>query len=183
MKIAYESTIEEGTRVSLRHLELSGYLRRRKWRPLVFVPVYSGLFFLLIHPPLTERIISASLFAVVYVVFHLSSYKKRLEKRIRRVLVRERGTSEPVPSEYEINDNAIVFRALGREICLSWSSVKEMRETEEAVEFIAVPTAIWSIPKRIFRDQTELNEWLGYANDRMGRVQQGPASDPSGRRA
>ena len=69
------------------------------------------------------------------------------------------GSDQPGSCEYALDDKGLVFRARGEELRFAWQNATQVLDTEDAIEVIMQPTAIARIPKRIFKDAGELQEW------------------------
>ena len=83
------------------------------------------------------------------------------------MLIESLGTDKPVPCEYEFNEEGLIFHRLGTEIKFHWNKVKEINETEKSLEFIVEHGGIAIIPKRIFENDRQKDEWLNFAKQRV----------------
>ena len=149
VRIAYESTIDEATESAVRMTELVGTIRMWRWIGLVWTPFLFILLFLLLDE-LVAKLVLGTVASVLFAVYWLSNYKNILRKRLRKVLIKARGTDKPIPSEYELVEDGLVFRQLGVELRFSWANAASVRETENSIEILMVPTGIAAIPTRIF---------------------------------
>ena len=167
MKIKYESTIDEAIDAQLRMLELSKTAKKWKWEGLIFAPIlFVGVYFA-IPEEKTVKLIFAAMAGIMFVILYLGSYKKTLRKRMRKLFVEKLGTDKPVPSEYEFDEDGLIFRKLGTEIKFRWETVKEINENEKVLEFIVDSGGIAMIPKRIFENNQQKDEWLMYAKEKI----------------
>lgn len=166
MKIKYESTIDEAVTAQLRFISLSKTLRRTKWGGLLYVPIIFILVYFIISGEMVEKITSAVLTSVLFILIYLALYKQAIKKKTRKLLIESFGTDKPVPSEYEFVEDGLIFRKLGTEIKFQWNKVKEINENEKMVEFIIENNGLALIPKRIFENEQQKNEWLNYAKQR-----------------
>lgn len=165
MKKIYESTIDEAVYSHFRLAGLTGTVSQYKWYGLIWAPVLFIVMYSILPSSQLLRVASASLIALVFILLHLATYKIGLRKRIRKVLVKTLGTDQPVPSEYEIDENGLVFRKMGQELKFSWTSVTVLIDTVDSIEVIMEPTGIAIIPKRIFTEPAELQEWIAFIED------------------
>ena len=118
-----------------------------------------------IEESLAERALVAILLSIVCTPIHLLTYKGRFRKSIRKALIKARGTDKPVSSECEIDEKGLAFRSLGQELSFSWKNVQALNQTNDSIEVIMKPTGIFIIPKRIFGEPAELQEWINYIED------------------
>lgn len=169
MKKAYDSTIDEAVAAGYRIARHCGAIRKQRWMGLFFLPVAFLLFYLL--PPYSTdvKLIMATLMTLVVAAAHLLSIGPLVRHNIRKTLVKAFGTADPIPAEYELTDDALVFRKLGQELRLSWQSVVRVDDSPQSLDVYTEPTGLAMIPKRIFTDDDELNEWREFIEQRMGR--------------
>jgi hypothetical protein len=166
MKIAYESTIEEATNATFRMVELSGGVRKHMWIGMAVAPfIFIVLFFLVDEP--VARLILCGVSTALFVAYWLLNHKNEFRKRIRKMLIRALGTDKPLPSEYELDDNGLIFRKVGQEVRFSWDNAATLNETEDVIEVVMAPMGIAQIPKRIFSSADELQAWMTFIQEHM----------------
>jgi len=166
MKKTYHTTIEESIETHFRIAELLGTVRTLKWIGLVVAPIIPISLFFLIDNLAASLIIGVTA-AGLFVLHHLSTYKKNVRKRIRKTLVRAMGPDEPVPSEYEMDESGLVYKALGQEIKFSWSNAQDFTCTGDSIEIIMAPIGIAMIPNRIFENTREFDQWMKFIEDHI----------------
>jgi len=153
MKIKYESTIEEAIEAHLRLMALSKTLRKMKWEGLLFVPIIFIAVYFIFPGKVVFKISYAILTSAIFIPLYLSSYKRTIKKRIRKLLIESLGTDKPVPAEFEFTDDGLIFRRLGAEVKFRWNTPWEINEDEKILEFIFENKSIAVIPKRIFENE------------------------------
>lgn len=166
MKIKFESTIDEAIAVQLRLLELSKTARRWKWQGLIFAPLLFLGFYCGIPDEKRVKIVFAAISSVIFISGYLGTYKGILKRRAKKLLIENLGTDKPVTSEYEFNEDGLIFRRLGTEIKFNWNKVREINENDKVLEFIIDNGGIAIIPKRIFENDQQKNEWVRYAQEK-----------------
>jgi len=166
MKIKYDSTIDEAVNVQLRSCELSKTARKWKWEGLIFAPLLFVGFYFGFPEEKTVKLVYATMASILFIVLYLCRYKKTLRKKIRKLVLEKLGTDKPIPSEFEFNEDGLIFRQSGTEIQLQWNTVKKISEDDKVLEFIINNGGIAIIPKRIFENEQQKNEWLTYAKQR-----------------
>jgi hypothetical protein len=168
MKIAYESTIDEATESAVRITELVGTIRTWRWAGLIWTPFIFILLFLLLDE-VVAKLVLGSIASVLFAVYWLSNYKNKLRKRLRKVLIKARGTDKPVPSEYELDHDGLIFRQPGVELRFSWATIASVKQTENSVEILMVPNGIAVIPTRIFSSQEQQSSWMVFIQEHTRR--------------
>lgn len=168
MKIQFESTIDEAVDVNLRGIKLLRTARRSFWEGLICALVLFAGFFFFLPDTLLVKLIFAVMAGVLFIVLYLFSYKKILKSRIKKLLIEQFGTDKPVPCEYEFDDEGLVFRRLGTTIKFQWNKATEINENAREVEIIFGKSGISVLPNRIFKDEREKDEWLGFAKKKSG---------------
>lgn len=168
MKKIYESTIDEAVNVSFRIAEMAGTVQKQLWYGFIWILVVPPMVYLLFDRPYYPRLAMPIVFAVVLIAIHLLTYRDQIRKRIRKILVKALGTDQPVRSEYEIDEDGLVFRKMGQEVRFSWTNVTDIIKTTDSIQVLMKPTGIAIIPKRIFESPQELQDWIAYIEDHRG---------------
>lgn len=167
MKKKYDSTIEEAIEASFRLAEVLGTLKKIMWFGLAWVPLIWFLIFIIYPRPSMEKWMVCIIFTVLFIPIHMFTYKNLFRRMSRRFIIKSLGTDQPVPTEYELTGEHLIFRQQGRELRLSWPNVKKFTETAEAIEIITQPPGIALIPKRIFQNQEEVRQWISFIQNHM----------------
>jgi len=167
MKIAYESTLEEAVASHVRLWELSPLARRWKLQGILLVPFLVFTIHLIMYEGWMERIVFTVLGCAILIPFYLYYYKKAVVSRTRKMLTEYIGTNEPVPCEYEFNEEGLVFRRQGTEVKFQWSAIGTVSIVERGIEvLVANHGGIAVLPRRIFKGN-EMNEWFEFASSRI----------------
>ncbi|MEW6714344.1 MAG: hypothetical protein AB1306_04565 [Nitrospirota bacterium] len=173
MKIEYESSIEDDVAAQMKLLELTGQLRKEKYTALLIgVPLFALILYLIIPLPPIERLSLVTPFAFLLALLHLTRFKQKREKGIRKRLIKYFGVYEPITCEYEMNDEGIRFRRLGTTIIFSWNKVCKIEDSVEYLSFIVEPPGISMIPKRIFKSLGEQEQWKSFAENKLNKTVQ-----------
>ncbi|MEA3267329.1 MAG: hypothetical protein U9P42_10370 [Candidatus Fermentibacteria bacterium] len=112
LSIVFNSTIDEAVDATFRLTEVSGYVRRYKWFGLAITPLFV-IFLYLVFMQSFLRYVSGGIFLVVWVPFFLFSYRKLMKRAMRKRLIRMFGTDQPIPCEYSLTPQGIIFKQLG----------------------------------------------------------------------
>lgn len=162
MKKQYESTIEEAVHAQYRLAEISGILTTEKRVMIATVIVTSLLGYFLLPVAHLHKVVIITIVFIISIVLVPLTYKRIFQKRVRRILIKALGTEKPVSCEYEMDGKGLVFRKMGQELHFSWSGAKQLIETNDSIELIMEPTAIAIIPKHIFENPEEQQEWVDF---------------------
>jgi hypothetical protein len=175
MKKTYDSTIDEAVRTAYRLACMTGAVKKQRWMGLAWVPIAFLLFYHIVPRSTEEKVITAVVMSVVVAAAHLISIGPLIKNNIRKTFVKTLGTADPVQAEYELADDALVFRKMGHELRLSWQSVVRFEDSPTTLDVFTQPTGLAMIPKRIFTGDDEVREWTEFIKQHMGR--QSPAGD------
>lgn len=172
MRKEYEATFEEAVQVNYRLAELAGIITKQMWvgialSPLLFLSIL-GVTYAMDKSDWMEGFVLSGLVTVLYIPVCLMTYKKIYLKHTRKFVAKMQGTDQPVSCEYELDEAGLVFRKMGQEIRFSWGGVKKINDTSDAIEVITEPLGIAIIPKRIFPDPAELQEWVAFIKSHAG---------------
>ncbi|MBA4388555.1 MAG: hypothetical protein C0404_11275 [Verrucomicrobia bacterium] len=167
-KQSYEATIEEAVQTSFRLAEIDGSIRKRVSIRIALIAALS-LTSCMLPSHILAGIVMGSVLAIVLVGLLLSSHKQDARKRLRRELVKQLGTDQPIISEFELNEEGIAFRQRGIEARFNWESVREITESPDSIELIMHPAAVLIVPKRIL-GKDEPAEWLDFICRHSTRV-------------
>lgn len=168
MKKTYESTIDEAVGAYFRIAEMAGAVRKQLWYGFFWVLIIPPVVYAMFEQPYYPRLAMPIVFAVVLTGVHLLTYRDQFRKHIRKSLVKTLGTDQPTPSEYEIDEDGLVFRKMGQEIRFSWGNVTEVIKTTDSIEVHMRPSGIAILPKRIFESGQELQDWLTFIENHRG---------------
>ncbi len=170
MKIQYESTVDEKVDVQMRFLGTSKTAKKWKLQELIWAPLLFIGFYLGIPDEQNIKLIFAFLSSIIFIIIYLCSYKGIIKRRTKKLIIEQLGTDKPIPSEYEFNEEGLIFRQMGTEIKFNWNSVKEINENDKDIEFIIDRGGIAIIPNRIFSTVDQKEEWLKFAKSKTGII-------------
>ena len=170
MKIQYKSTIDEAVDAQMRLLKTSGVAKRWKLQGLFWTPILFFGFYFGIPDEKNVKLIFAFFVSITFIVIYFATYKKSLKKKIRKFLIEQLGTEEPVHSEYEFTEGNLIFRKLGNEIRFKWDKVEKIIENENDIEVRIANGGIAVIPNRIFSEAEQRNEWLNFIKNKIKSI-------------
>lgn len=163
MKIKFESTIDESVDAHFRSMELSKIAKKWKWDGLIIAPILFAGFYFCLPDTIAIKLIFATGSSMLFIAFYLGGYKKFTKKRIKKLLIENFGTDKPLPCEYEFEEEGLIFRRMGTDIKFQWSKVTKINETDKDFELIIGKTGIAVMPKRIFENEQQKNDWIAFA--------------------
>jgi len=162
MKKSYQTTIEDSVETNFRLAEIIGIVAKQRWLGLIWGLIMFPIIYYLGSHSHTEKLILATLMSLVIIVVHLLTFKGLIRNQYRTVLIKAHGTKDPIPCEYELTDENLIFRKLGQELRFSWQNVEKINITPASIEVLMRPTGLAIIPTRIFDGSEEREEWIRY---------------------
>ncbi len=180
MKIQYESTIDEAVDSQIRLLKSSGVAKRLKLQGLIWAPLLFTGFYLGIPDEKNVKLFFAFFVSILFILVYFATYKKSTNKRIRKFLIEQLGTEDPVSSEYEFTEEHLIFRKLGTEIRFEWNSVEKLIENENDIEIRISKGGIAVIPNRIFSEIEPKDKWLNFIKSKINSSNKGISLGPGG---
>jgi hypothetical protein len=105
--------------------------------------------------------------SVVCIPIGMHNYNNNMRNFFRKSIIKTRETDKPIFSEFEIDETGLACRRLGWETKFSWSIVQKIINKDDSIEVITKPISIAIIPKRIFDDPSELQEWIQYIENHI----------------
>ena len=157
MIIHYESTIDEAVDTQIRLLKTSGVAKQWKLQGLIWAPILFFGFYFGIPDEKNIKLFFAFFVSILFLVIYFAIYKKSLKKKIRKFLIEQLGTDEPIPSEFEFTEENLIFRRLGTEIRFEWDKIEELIENDNDIEVRIAKGGIAVIPNRIFSGTEQRN--------------------------
>lgn len=171
MRKEFESTFGEAVKTHYRFAELAGVVAKQKWSGLILSPIlflsFFGLTYGVYKGDWMESLVGSGLVTVLYISIYLMIYKTIYRRHLRKFVTKTQGNGT-VSCEYEIDETGLTFRKKGQQILFSWGGVKSVNDTNDAVEVIVEPLGVARIPKRIFPEPAELQEWVEYIKSHAG---------------
>ena len=149
MKKAFDSTIDEAVTTQYKLACIVGIVRKQRWMGLIWVPPFFLIFYLILHGTTASRLVLAAVLSLGLVIVHLLTVVPLIKHNIRKNLVKARGTADPVPAEYELADDALIFRRSGHELRFAWQTIVRFEDSPATLDVYTQPTGLAMIPKRI----------------------------------
>jgi hypothetical protein len=159
--------MEEVVEASYRLAEMVGTVRKMLWTGLLLAP-FIFLITYFIWDRSSVGFVIGIVATVLFAIWHLLSYRDQCRRQIRRMMKKALGTDQPVPCEFELTGDHVIFRKQGTEFRFDWDRIVEVVDTDDAIELITEPAGIVRIPRRIFRDGEQLASWTAFIRDRTG---------------
>ena len=168
MKIAFESTLDEAVDVQLRLLRRSKAARQWRQRWLAGGVLVLALFgFVLPNPPLMRGLfafLSGGLFFILY----RKTYDVTVKKRLKKILLEQRGGQPSVLVEYELTDDCLIYRSRRRELRLPWDEAQAVQEGPDDIEIVFDQLSMAVLPYRIFASGEQRADWLRFIKEKVG---------------
>jgi hypothetical protein len=166
VKVQFEFTATELADVAERSAGRSVVLQERRrlgvagWAALISF----ALFFALVGEVWTRLLYSILIF-IVLVLAYPYVFPSGLRGYYRKYYREQLGGDGPFMCEVEIIPDGITCRQIGVEIKRKWSSVVEVVDTPEGVEFRHKPTGMLVVRDRAFETPQQRAEFIRLARD------------------
>ena len=164
MKVKFDFTLADLVDAAERGTAHSKLVRAWRWREMVFTAVLGGVIMYVLRSgshdtKLVWAVIGAIIAAAIYSFSARWSRKGRLRK-----LFRERfGGEGPYPFEIELTPAAFVTTQAGTRSEHAWSTIVEVKDSPDAIDFVARGAGIIVVRNRAFRSDKDRREFLELA--------------------
>jgi hypothetical protein len=164
MKVKFDFTLDDLVDAAERGAAHSKVVRGWRFRDMVISGVLSGVLVYALRSGTHE---SKIFFAVIGGVIAAAIYSfvaTRTRKGRLRKFFRERfGGEGPYPFETELTPAALVTTQAGTRSEHAWSTIVEVKDTPDAIDFVAKGAGIIVVRNRAFRSDRERSEFLELA--------------------
>jgi len=164
MIVQFDATLDDFVDVTMRSLARSKAAQSSRWRVLAVFSLFVALaLFVVVPGGLIIRIGAALTAALANVVFSLATYKRSMEKRVRRICRDQNGTDGPVRIEVELSESGVRASQLGAHYIYDWSKVINIEEAEDAIFFYKSDGTLLAVRNRAFQSPAEKSEFIQLA--------------------
>jgi hypothetical protein len=164
MRVQFNYTIEDIVDVQLRLLKRSRAARAWRWRDLVMTSLLTGVFLFAVIPEgITGRIIMGSIGLLLGAVLYPVLNEMTVKRRLRKWYEENAGSDKTFTCEVELNESGIHTKSNGTQIIHAWENVKEIKDTEESVDFYFEKGGLLVVRKRAFTSPGEDQHFIELA--------------------
>jgi len=158
--------MDEAAETAFRLAEITGDIRRQKWYGLALTPVFFVVLFFILDNAAQQYMLGGFL-SLLWIPWFLLTYKKQAMRLLKKSLTRAYGSDAPVLCRYHLSEDAITFIQTGQEVSFKWSNVRQMNQTDNALELVMEPAAVIRIPVRVFTEPGMLDKWKAFISSRI----------------
>ena len=182
MKIQYDETIDEAVATQLYLLKKSNFMKSVRWR----IAIYSALLLVSLYFVVLKGYSSwfpavvGFIAGLIFLLIHIARTSKRIGKNIRKLLIKTHGSDEPIPSEYELSEDYLIFRRADHDVRFKWEYVEKLFENDNDLVIHLAKSGIAVIPKRIFASNDQIDSWLNFISDKTRIAWQSQGSQSIG---
>jgi len=170
MKIKYESTIDDAISCTLKSRSLILPLKKKRLKStLIWAIVFFIFIFAILPFSAIERLSLAIPFTVIFGLLYFFIFLGDIKKNVRNSILNDYETDDPMTIEYEMTEEGFSHKAADVTTTSSWSIIRAIRDEGEIIEIQVRSKGLIVLPKRIFKDDTELQEWMNYAKSKIGQ--------------
>ena len=138
MRIEYDTTLDEITDAHLRAIAHTKLARRTRWQSTACVAALTGILSFLLLSLLDathrDRFVFAGLGMTIGAVGHWLSYRRSMERRVRKHLSERMQSDGPLPFMAELRDDCIWTKQGGTQISFDWDNVQEVVDSGDGIE-------------------------------------------------
>lgn len=166
MRVQFEFTLEDCVDASKRFLARSKSASWQ-WQGLAYTALFTWLLVfavvtLLYGRPELGAAIGMAL-AALSAMLYPSSYEKTLEKRLRKLHLREFEAANTFLCEVELKAEGILVRQMDRQTIYEWTGVEEIQETAESVDIFTRDGGGVVVRNRAFAEAAGRREFVELA--------------------
>lgn len=167
MRVQFEFTTEDCVDASKRFLERSDLLKWKwQWLLLTALLVWAtaSLVCVVIVPlPPSVGLMIGLFLAILNSFFYPSSYRRGVEKRLRRLHRKQFGAASSLTCEVDLTEVGVWTRQMDRQTTYEWESVEEVIVTDDSVDIFARNCGGVVVRKRAFKSLEEQWQFVGLA--------------------
>jgi hypothetical protein len=166
MRVQFECTLEDCLDASKRFLARS-QSASWQWQGLAYSAVFTWLLVfavvtLIYGKPGLGAAIGVPV-AALSAALYPSSYKRTIEKRLRKLYLREFEAANTFLCDVELKAEGILVRQTDRQTIYEWSSVEEIQDREESIDIFTRDGCGVVVRNRAFAEAASRREFLELA--------------------
>jgi YcxB-like protein len=164
MIVQFDATLDDFVDVSMRGFARSKFTRTSRIRGLIISTMCVALIpFFMVPGGLSARLLAAVIGALAYLAISLATYKRTVEKRLRKIYRELNGTDGPVHVEVELNESGVRVSQLSIQYITDWSAIVEIEDDDDAVYFYRRDNTGLAVRNRAFESATSRSEFIQLA--------------------
>ena len=168
MKVKFDFTVDDLVDSSERAVARSGVARSWRWQGMLASCALSAAVAYILVPtrPLFSAVVAAVLCAAIYPFSIGRSRKRKLQKYFREQF----GGDGPFTCEVELTPEGLVTLQSGARMVRDWSSIVQIQETADSVDFISKGAGSLIVRNRAFRSAEEHHAFVKLARSYAPKV-------------
>src|SRR5262245_61420687 len=136
MKVEFEFTVDDMVDLNLRTLDRSKGFQSNHWKSVIQYGLLVGLCIYLMLPfSMGVRIASGAAGLAAMLIAQWLNGRREFGKRMRSLYLEQLGKAGPFTCEVELSEAGLITRQEGREVKHSWTTVEEIKETPDSIDF------------------------------------------------
>lgn len=172
MVVQFDATLDDLVDVSMRGLARSRTLRSWNVQGLVTTGLLAGLpVFAIVQGTLGTRLMAGFGASLIAAAFYVITYKRAVEKRIRKLCLEQIGEDKPFGVEIELTELGIKVSQLKTQHIYDWSTVLEIEESEDAIYFHKRDLSSFAVRRRGFESKEHSEQFMEFARSHASAAQ------------
>jgi len=168
VKVKFDFTVDDLVDSSERAVARSGVARSWRWQGMLGSCALSAAVAYVLVParPVFAAVVGAAICAAIYPFSIGRSRKRRLQKYFREQF----GGEGPFTCEVELTPTGLVTVQSGTRTVRDWSSIVEIQETADSVDFVSKGAGSLIVRNRAFRSAEEHHAFVKLARSYAPKV-------------
>ena len=164
MKVKFDFTLDDLVDAAERGAASSKLVRGWRWREMIVTAVLGGVIVYVLKAGSHDtKAVSAIIGALIAAVIYSFAATRSRKGRLRKFFQERFGGEGPYPFEIELTPAALVTTQAGTRSEHAWSTIVEVKDSPDAIDFVARGAGIIVVRNRAFRSDDERREFLELA--------------------
>ena len=166
MKVKFDFTLEDLVDAAERGMASSKLVRGWRWREMIVTAALGGVIvYVLKSESHDTKVVSALIGALIAAAIYSFAATRSRKGRLRKLFQERFGGEGPYPFEIELTPAALVTTQAGTRSEHPWSTIVEVKDSPDAIDFVAKGAGIIVVRNRGFRSEKERSEFLELARE------------------
>ena len=175
MKVKFDFTLDDLVDAAERGTANSKVVRGWRWREMIVTAVLGGVIVYVLKAGSHDtRAVSAIIGALIAAAIYSFAATRSRKGRLRKFFRERFGGEGPYPFEIELTPAALVTTQAGTRSEHAWSTIVEVKDSPDSIDFDVRGAGIIVVRNRAFRSDDERREFLELARKLAKTHGEGP---------
>jgi hypothetical protein len=164
MKVKFDFTLDDLVDAAERGAAHSKLVRAWRWRDMILTAVLGGVITYVLRSGSSDaKLVSAVIGAIIAAAIYSFAATRSRKGRLRKLFRERLGGEGPYPFEIELTPAALVTTQAGTRSEHAWSTIVEVKDSPDAIDFVTRGAGIIVVRNRAFHSDKERREFLELA--------------------